>query len=396
MRIAALSGLIFVLVAARADASECPGATETTTLPLPVWATDPNEGNTFGAMPVFVHVCKETKETEWIIAPSMTWNSINEFTGTLRIYDYPDPVTSLSLVASGSTHVNYEVLAVGERMPTGVGDFTDEANLRIERSIFDRFYGIGPHSKASAESSYTGSRIRATIRRGLNLPAHVNVGLSLGFEHDGIDDEGVPGLPLAPMTFPDAPGMGGATTMSQGLDVRYDDRTGRDFAESGLRLETAAAVVEGLHGSPDFFRFRAEGRAIWPELSWLSGASHLLWTAVTADDAPFYLQSELGGAFLLRGFNFGRFIDRQAWTVEVEQRIRVLQTHMFGVTTDWRVDPFVTAGQVFSNWDAALDQPQFAYGVGLRAFVHPNIVGRIDLATGGEGLKVYVEIGYPY
>ena len=34
--------------------------------------------------------------------------------------------------------------------------------------------------------------------------------------------------------------------------------------------------------------------------------------------------------------------------------------------------------------------------VGLRAFVRPNVVGRIDLAAGGEGLKVYVEIGYPY
>jgi hypothetical protein len=34
--------------------------------------------------------------------------------------------------------------------------------------------------------------------------------------------------------------------------------------------------------------------------------------------------------------------------------------------------------------------------VGLRAFVHPNIVGRVDLATGGEGTKAYVEIGYPY
>jgi hypothetical protein len=28
--------------------------------------------------------------------------------------------------------------------------------------------------------------------------------------------------------------------------------------------------------------------------------------------------------------------------------------------------------------------------------VHPNIVGRVDLATGGEGTKAYVEIGYPY
>ncbi len=397
MRSRALTALplLAVFSAARAFA-DCPSATDTTVLPLPVWATDPNEGSTYGAMPVLVHVCKATNQTEWIVAPSVTWNSIIELTGTLRFYDYPDPVTSFTLVASASSHVNYNVLGIWERRPTDVGDFTDEVSLKVERSIFDRFYGLGPDSPGSAESSYTGSVLRLKARHGLNLPAHVNVGLTVGFERDGVDDQGVPGLPLAPQMFPDAPGMGGATTLSQGLDVRYDDRVNRDFATSGLLLQASAAAVEALDGSPDFFRFGAEARLVWPELRWLSGASHVYWSAVTAGGVPFYLQSELGGAFLLRGFNFGRFIDRQAWTVELEQRVRILQTHIFGVTTDWRIDPFVTVGQVFADWDAALDRPQLAAGVGLRAFVHPNIVGRIDLSDGGEGLKVYVEIGYPY
>jgi len=395
MRSRAVTVFSFLFVAARAYA-DCPSDTDTTILPLPVWATDPNEGSTYGAMPVFVHVCKATNETEWIIAPSVTWNSIIHLTGTLRFYDYPDPVSSFTVVASASTHANYNLLTTWERRPPGVGDSTDEVTLRIERSIFDRFYGLGPDTSGSAESSYTGTRFRLKARRGLNLPEHVNVGLTLGLEHDGIDDEGIPGLPLAPEVFPDAPGMGGATTISQGLDVRYDDRVGRDFANSGLLLQASAAAVEAFDGSPNFFRFGAEARLIWPELSWLSGASHLYWNAVTAHGVPFYLQSELGGAFLLRGFNFGRFIDRQAWTAELEQRITVYRTHIFGVTTDWRIDPFVAAGQVFSDWDGALDRPQFAAGVGLRAFVHPNIVGRIDFADGGEGLKVYVEIGLPY
>jgi Omp85 superfamily domain len=395
MRLEVLTVLGIVMAAARAHA-DCPGASDTQTLPLPVWATDPNEGSTWGAMPVFVHVCRETKQTEWILAPSVTWNSIIEVTGTMRFYDYPDPDTSFSLIASASTHVNYDLLAIWQQLPTDVGGWTDEATLRIQRSIFDRFYGLGPDTPASAESSYTGSVFLATVRRGLNLPAHVNIGLTLGFEHDGIEDQGVPGLPLAPQMFPDAPGMGGATTISQGVDGRYDDRDGRDFAAAGLRLDASGAVVEGLDGAPNFLRFGAGARAIWPELSWLSGATHLAWTGVTAKNVPFYLQSELGGAILLRGFNFGRFIDRQAWTIEVEQRIRILRMHIFGVIADWRIDPFITTGQVFSNLDAALSRPQFAAGVGLRAFVHPNVVGRIDLADGGDGLKVYVEIGYPY
>jgi hypothetical protein len=51
---------------------------------------------------------------------------------------------------------------------------------------------------------------------------------------------------------------------------------------------------------------------------------------------------------------------------------------------------------VFDRAGDMVARPELAAGVGLRAFVHPNLVGRIDLASGGEGLKVYVEIGYPY
>ena len=74
----------------------------------------------------------------------------------------------------------------------------------------------------------------------------------------------------------------------------------------------------------------------------------------------------------------------------------MVQARILDVVTDWRVDPFVAAGQVFDRFDQAFSRPRLAAGVGLRVFVHPNVVGRIDLAHGGEGLKIYVEIGYPY
>jgi outer membrane protein assembly factor BamA len=388
----------FIVMAATvpARAEECPGERETKILPLPVYATTPNEGNTFGVMPVFVRVCPDSKRTEWILAPSVTWNDIIHGTGTVRFYDYPDPDTSLSLVGSVSTRINYNALVLWQRLPTLVGALTQEVTLRVERNAFARFYGFGPDTAASAETSYTGLRAFANIRLGINLPAHLNVGLLLGAEHDGVEDQGVPDLPLAPQVFPDAPGMGGSTVISQGLDIRFDDRTGREYADAGWSIGLSGVIVEGLSGSPTFFRVGATARGIVPELSWLSGAARLSWTGVTADDVPFFQQSQLGGAFLLRGFTEGRFTDRQAWTIELEQRIRILQTSIFGVVTDWRVDPFIASGQVFGNFNDAFSNPQVAWGVGLRAFVHPSLVGRIDLATGGEGLKVYVEIGYPY
>lgn len=376
--------------------AECAGDQETKTIPLPVWATSPNEGNTWGMMPVFLRVCAADQSTQWLIAPSVTWNSVIHYTASLRFYDYPDPDTLLSVIASASTRINYRLVARWQRLPASDGTWTDEAVLDVERSAFARFFGLGPDAPAGAETSYTSARVLVSERRGRNLIDHVNAGILAGFEHDAIEDRGVPGLPLAPERFPAVPGMRGSTVLWQGIDVRYDDRAGGDYAEQGVRLEASLAVIEGLVRSPTFVRVGAQARGILPELAWLSGAARAMWTAVSDPGAPFYLQSWLGGSFALRGFPDGRFIDRQAWTIEGEQRIRLVQTHIMGVAVDWRADPFLAVGQVFRDLGGALSRPRLTGGVGLRAVVHPTLVGRVDLASGGEGLSVYAEIGYPY
>ena len=393
-RVALTALAVLCATPARGD---CPPGLTTQLLPLPVYATLPNEGDTWGVMPVFLRICPEGERTESIIAPSVTWNSVIHLTGTFRWFHYPSDDETPTLVASASTRINFNGLLVWQRLPTTAGASTDELTVRLQRDAFFRFFGLGPDTPVGAESSYTGTRAILAVRRGLNLAEHLNLGATLGLERLLVEAIGVPGLPLARSAFPDAPGMGGATLASQGLDLRYDDRRGGDYAERGFRLDVSGGVVEGLAGSPTFLRAGVQARGILPELDGVTGAARFSWSAVSSSRAPFYRQSSLGGALLLRGFTLDRFIDTQAWTVELEQRIRLFQTHIFGVTADWRVDPFVAAGQVFSSFDAALAYPRAAVGVGLRAFVHPNVLGRIDVANGlGESWKVYVELGYPY
>jgi hypothetical protein len=38
----------------------------------------------------------------------------------------------------------------------------------------------------------------------------------------------------------------------------------------------------------------------------------------------------------------------------------------------------------------------FSPGVGIRAVVRPNIVGRMDIGWGSEGMAVFVGLGYPF
>jgi hypothetical protein len=396
VRCALAAGAALGLLCARAASAECASDLVTQLIPLPVYSTLPNEGNTWGAMPVFLRVCPDDKRTESIIAPSVSWNSVIQYTGTFRWFYYPTDDTALTLIASASTRVNYNFLVLWQRLPTGTGLSTDEVTLRLQRSAFFRFFGLGPDTPPEAQSSYTGLRAIATVRRGINVAPYLNLGASVGVERDLVESIGVPGLPLSPSTFPDAPGMRGATLLSQGVNLRYDHRQGGDYAESGVRVDVSASVVEGLDGSPTYLRAGAQARGILPEVDGITGAVRFFWNAVSSGNAPFYQQSSLGGSQLLRGFMEDRFIDQQAWTLEMEQRIRLFQTHIFGVVADWRADPFVAVGQVFGPFDSVFSRPRVAGGIGFRAFVHPNIVGRVDVAYGGEGTMVYVELGYPY
>jgi hypothetical protein len=391
-----LSGLPAAAADPGAPGPECPGGLATKIVPLPVYATLPNEGDTFGVMPVFLRVCDANRRTDSIIAPSLTWNDVIHATGTFRWFHYPTDDQTLTLIASVSTRINSGLLLVWRDLPRRTGAFTTEVELRWQRSVFYRFFGLGPDTPPEAESSYTRVRGHAAARRGLNLGGNWNAGIAVLLDRDVVQDLGVPGLPLSRRAFPDAPGMGGSTLLGQAIDVRFDTRERGETSERGFFAGLAAGVVEGLAGSPAYLISHAQVRALLPESEWISAAARFDWRGVSSPRAPFYAQSSLGGAFLQRGFTEDRFIDQSAWTVEMEQRIRLFQTHIYGVTADWRIDPFIAVGQVFSALDEAFSHPRAAAGVGLRAWVRPNVVGRVDVADGGEGWKVYVEIGYPY
>ncbi|HEX9574322.1 MAG TPA: hypothetical protein VF994_09510 [Myxococcales bacterium] len=347
-------------------------------------------------MPVFLRVCDANQRTESIIAPSVTWNDVIHATGTFRWFHYPTDDQTLTFVASVSTRINSGVLLLWKDLPRGPGASTSEIELRWQRSVFYRFFGLGPDTPAEAESSYTRVRGHAAARRGLNLGGNWNVGVTVLFDGDLVQDLGVPGLPLSRREFPAVPGMGGSTLLGQTIDARFDTRERGENSERGFFAELAAGAVEGLAGSPAYLMSHAQVRALQPETEWISAAARFDWRGVSSPRAPFYAQSSLGGAYFLRGFTEDRFVDQNAWTFEMEQRIRLFQTHIYGVTADWRIDPFIAVGQVYRALDEAFSHPRVVAGAGFRAWVRPNVVGRVDVANGGEGWKVYVEIGYPY
>lgn len=371
---------------------------ETTTklIPLPIYATLPNEGSTYGFMPVFLIVEKESQRTKSIVAPSISWNRIIRFTGTFRLYYYPSDIESLTLIPSVSTNVNRGVTVEYFRMSKEPGSWTREAALHARRSIFYRFFGLGPQTKEGAETSYTRIGGDLGFRQGYNVTRYFNIGANIVLERQLVGEQGVDFLPSTRATFPDVPGMGGATTLYEGLSLRYDTRPNREYSRDGFFTEVTGGVVEGLSGANTFGKFTAESRLLWDELPWLQGGARAFWSYAAGSNIPFYNQSILGGSYRLRGFTEDRFVDKGAWELELEQRISLLTTHIYGVRADWRIDPFVAVGQVYSGVSDFARYARWSGGLGFRAFVHPNVLGRIDTAIAGEGLKIYVELGYPF
>jgi hypothetical protein len=364
--------------------------------PLPMYTTVPNEGSTYGAMPVFVLVNPQGAIHQ-IYAPSISWNKAAGLNTTFRYYRYPSVFDSFSFIAAASTRWNRTVLVTYDHLPRTEGRLTLEFVGSARRNIFFRFFGLGPDSKQEDESSYTRTTGVATARVGYNLPAFLNAGIRLTVRGDRPIEHAVFGLPPLQQVHPDAPGLGGAGMFSAVASLRYDTRDILDYSPQGVALELAGGYTHGLSGFDRFGHISGQARALLMETSWLQGAARIMWRhQLGGDDVPFYYQSSLGGEAFLRGFPDDRFIDRGAWEAEIEQRFRVLRARIFGVTTDWRIDPFVAVGQVFPTVTSMFSHPRVTAGIGLRTWVHPNVLGRVDVAYGGEGIEAYVVLGYPF
>ncbi len=387
-------------VAARSTAEVAPlpaRATRLKLFPVPMYTTLPTEGSTYGLMPVLLAV-DESGEVRAIAAPSLSWNSAAGVTATVRFYLFAGPERAATFIAAASSHVNRTIWMTYNDLPRSAGRMTWETEGLLRRNIFFRFFGLGPGSRAADESSYTRTTALLSARWGLNLPANFNVGLRGVIRGDRPQDNPIFGLPAAQALFPSVAGLGGAGVAVAEAGLRFDTRPRAEYSDRGIASEVSLGYDHALTAFNDFWQVTWHTRAIWPEAHRLEGAARAYWTQElgVGRDTPFFYQAILGGEGLLRGFPEDRFIDRAAWEAEVEQRIRVWRSHIFDVTTDWRVDPFAAVGQVYGPLDQIASRPQVAVGMGLRAWVKPNVLGRVDVAYASEGLNAYVVLGYPY
>src|SRR5262245_57420641 len=145
---------LIALLLAACLAYSVPGRAEVSFVPVPEIILDPNEGNTYGVMGVWMFL-NEQSEIQYMLAPDIRYNQTKGIFPTLRLFGYPTPLRRYQVALGKSTtkDEDYE----GEYYDRGLldGHAFLRAFGRFEQDSTERFFGFGNNSKESNEANYT-------------------------------------------------------------------------------------------------------------------------------------------------------------------------------------------------------------------------------------------------
>jgi len=376
------------------------GQAKVSFVPLPLFDTDPNAGETFGFLPVFMFLDEDDQLTS-MIAPDLTYNDTTGLAGTFRYFGYPAEDRQYYLVLSQSNKKkhNYEFYwSDSSFLSEGYG-----LELELFSSIDPtaRFYGFGNKSDDDDETNYSHKEVSIKITGGVEIFPHTSLSLTEGFRRVSVKEGEEEDLPFSHRYFPQVSGLTRSRIWAHTLAITYDSRDTGVLPTQGSYAKMLWEIsFKDLVSTATFVRTTLEWKRWLPNqdkrfiLVLRARAEFLLRRDHTL---PFYEKSLLGGWDTLRGFGDQRFIDNHLILFNAEERIRVFTQRLFGVDTEFEIAPFIEAGRVFHHLrDIDGSRYHVVGGVGFRALVRPHIVGYVDVGVGEEGATVFMGIGYPF
>ena len=367
-------------------------------IPLPEILTDPNEGNTYGFLPVVLFL-DENKIIKYILAPDVRYNRITGVFPAFRLFGYPSIDKKWSVVLRKSQNIDEDYDLRYEDNAFWQDRLRLLANFEFERDSSERFYGFGNGSSEDDESNYTAKETSALLWLSYQLRSKLELTYQSRLRVFRVKEGGVKSLPFIAQAHEGTPGLGGATIVGQEFGLRYDTRDDTNIPRrGGLGVLTAEIIPRVLGSSISIVKYAAEVRQFIPFRDRFVLAMHGRLDYIQGDDeVPFFEQNSIGGRRTLRGFGSGRFIDKDRFFASAELRSRVYSREIFGVNAELELAPFVDFGQVFrSSRDFFLDDLHAVGGLGFRGVVRPQVVGFVDIGFGEQGLAVFTGLEYPF
>ncbi len=287
-----------------------------------------------------------------------------------------------------------------------------------QKTLTRRFYGLGPATRPSAETSYTDEAVDLGARTDISLPrAGSDWVLTLGLrgEHHNLSRGRVPGRPTTDQVFPDLFDAGDGRdmlTLSGGL--RYDTRDSQHQPYRGWRVGVGvdapawqstggAGAVYALYASvaiplPPLFHRGGDANEENPPTDTLALGAFV---QDSVGDLAFYDLPSLGGTHTLRGYIANRFTGEAAWHASAEYRFWVV-SRGFAFTPTIRIERIGLAlfGDAGTVADSLGELPSArihtSYGVGLRVSLERTALFRADFGFSGEGLNFTLGFGLSF
>lgn len=280
--------------------------------------------------------------------------------------------------------------AVGVRLGAG-----------FDRNTRDEFYGIGGDAPRDGRSDFQREEWSAGAEARIVTARRLSIGLGAGWRSETVERGTHSGLPDTQdlFTAETAPGLLGTLEfLRYGLALTWDARDLPADPRSGAYLSASGAYYDGTAGTDArFVKLHAEARGYLP----LGGLRRVLAlrvaTELTRPDGdgpiPFYLLSSLGGGASLRGFEGGRFHDRDALLLTAEYRYRIWREHRGRAGVDLAL--FLDEGAVVRSLSRDLRGARFhpSWGLGLQAATTQAVLLRVELARSPEQTRLNVVAG---
>lgn len=374
-------------------------------VPLPVIASSPNEGITFGALSAFL-IHNQKDEIYSLLAPQINFNKNFGLTGTLYGSVNPSAEQNIEFNLSQSKKKNFDYEARIRDISLMNGDLELKGFLAWFADGSSRFFGFQAKSSADQETNYTNREITYNLSATWFLGRHYYLELGHRFRSVSIGKGAISSVPAITDKFSpqDVAGIDGFTTSAPRISLiysTYDNKTLPTYG--GYARITFEPTIKALGGAENYRHYEVELKGYVPldDQKRFISVFRLMYNQTLGDTnnnkVPFLEQSILGGENTLRGYGRNRFIDNSFLLLNLEERIRLFRWEIFNVTADWEVAPFIDLGAVMENFAKAnTNSFEFNPGIGFRATVRPNIVGRVDIGIGRDGPAVYVGLGYPF
>jgi outer membrane protein assembly factor BamA len=373
-------------------------------IPVPLIDVDPNGGTTVGLIPVLLHT-DENHNIRRIIAPDIVYNPYFGVGVHARVFAYSTVDEQWSLVAGIKERVEREFDAEYQIGRLREDRWSINYSLIYDRDGTPRFYGIGNHTPARAETNYTSNQALAQIQIGLNFNPIWQLLYTARFQVIDVLPGTLSGVASIETRFPED--VGTDRRVLNRLAIVYDSRDDLTVPTHGMKwsLYVGAAAKDGVLNGSLYTEGGIDGRGIWPISGDTVLAAHVaLQYLSTARDVPFWAlstigggQSEIGGEQPLRGFGAGRFYDRDSFSTTVELRRKLVTFDAVATNLDIEIAPFIDVGRVMARAsDNPVDHLHPVFGVGFRGIARPFVVGYVDIGFGSEGPAVFTGLNYPF